>query len=158
MSSHPRTAVKRRCGHCNQTKKLSEFSRSKNKSSWCRDCCAENARKWRAGNLERARQYDRDRADRQKTGPAREWQRFYRWLSRYGLTPEDYHVMFEAQDGVCAICGTSPDERPLNIDHDHETGQVRGLLCGRCNTGLGHFGDDVDRLRSAISYLEGAFT
>lgn len=147
-------AATRKCGKCGEMKPLAEFSRSKNRSSWCRPCCAENARRWRAANIERARQYDRDRQDRHRTGEAKEWQRFYRWLNRYGLRPEDYDVMFEQQKGLCAVCGQPPDEDEfLNIDHDHETGEVRGLLCRPCNTGLGCFRDDPDRLLNAFAYL-----
>jgi Recombination endonuclease VII len=50
---------------------------------------------------------------------------------------QGYPELFEAQGGVCAICGKPPGERALHVDHDHETGQVRGLLCYSCNTKLG---------------------
>jgi hypothetical protein len=54
----------------------------------------------------------------------------------------------------CVICGQSQDKQ-LSIDHDHETGYVRGALCMRCNLGLGHFRDDPELLRNAALYLEG---
>lgn len=159
MSAHPRTAQFRHCGKCGQDKPLAEFSRSKNKSSWCRACCAESARTWRQANLEKARQYDRDRQDRQRTGQAKEWARFYRWLTRHGLRPEDYHELFERQGGVCAICrNPAPERQFLHIDHCHETGKVRGLLCPACNMGLGQFRDRTDLLSGAIKYLEAAAT
>lgn len=76
----------------------------------------------------------------------------------YGLTVEEYENMLERQGGVCAICGSGEwggtKHRVPHVDHDHETGKVRGLLCGDCNFGLGKFKDDPDRLRAAISYLE----
>jgi hypothetical protein len=76
----------------------------------------------------------------------------------YGITIADYDDMFKAQDGKCAICGTSKphtrsDVRHFSIDHDHDTGQVRGLLCDQCNRGLGLLHDDIERLKSAIQYL-----
>jgi len=72
------------------------------------------------------------------------------------LSPEDYDRMYDEQDG-CAVCGR-PDADDsgarLVVDHDHETGRVRALLCRHCNAGLGHFADDPDRLRAAAAYLD----
>ena len=79
-------------------------------------------------------------------------------LKRYGLSLADYDRLLEQQAGGCAICGGVTmwrGEGRLSVDHDHETGEVRGLLCSPCNTGLGHFHDDAERLRRAIIYLEG---
>lgn len=73
----------------------------------------------------------------------------------YGITLAEYDKMFEDQNGKCAICG-SPDEvegRRLAIDHCHDSGRVRGLLCGKCNRGLGLFYDNKQLLENAISYL-----
>lgn len=71
-------------------------------------------------------------------------------LSKYGLSLNTFARMFVAQGGTCRICHSDP---PLVIDHDHDTGKVRGLLCGRCNSGLGFFRDDPLLLREAIRYL-----
>lgn len=77
-----------------------------------------------------------------------------RLLKEYGITREDYARMLEAQGGVCAICqGARPDGKPLYVDHCHTTGAVRALLCTQCNTGIGMFGDDPDRLLAAAAYL-----
>ena len=77
--------------------------------------------------------------------------------SRYGITSEQYYSVLVAQGGGCGICGrTNADrkgQRKLHVDHDHATGDFRGLLCARCNTALGKFVDDVDLLQKAISYL-----
>jgi len=74
----------------------------------------------------------------------------------YGITGRLYRSIIERQNGLCAICGRSLlDEAGWNleIDHDHRTGVVRGLLCARCNVGLGFFQDDPDRLVRAADYI-----
>ena len=70
----------------------------------------------------------------------------------YDLTPEEYDLKVTAQAGRCAICHELPKGR-LNVDHDHISGTIRGLLCSSCNTGLGHFQDMEARLEQAASYL-----
>lgn len=76
---------------------------------------------------------------------------------RYGITLVDYQRMLEEQNSRCAIC-QSPDVNRKNsehflVDHCHVTGEVRGLLCYKCNIGLGAFSDSVENLNSAIDYL-----
>jgi hypothetical protein len=61
--------------------------------------------------------------------------------------------MFAKQRGLCAICHEESDNR-FSIDHDHNDGKVRGLLCSECNLGLGKFKDNVDNMLRAIDYLE----
>ena len=76
-----------------------------------------------------------------------------RKVGLYGVTPEELVVLFGSP--VCASCGrpwsTSRDTHPV-VDHDHDTGAVWGVTCGACNLGLGHFGDDSDRLEAAARY------
>lgn len=69
---------------------------------------------------------------------------------RYGITPEIYDDMYHAQGGLCGLCGVAPI---AHIDHDHDTGLVRKLLCHNCNVGLGHFRDDPVLLQTAVDYL-----
>jgi len=85
------------------------------------------------------------------------------WRMRFGMEPEDYDRMFEEQNGQCAICGSenpngatskSTKTRNFSVDHCHETGKIRGLLCTSCNRGLGLLGDTVASLRAALEYLE----
>lgn len=76
-----------------------------------------------------------------------------------GVDPAVVLEMVERQGGKCASCGSIPPEttkpqQGLQIDHCHNTGKVRGLLCGGCNKSLGHAGDDANRLRQLIAYLE----
>lgn len=75
-------------------------------------------------------------------------------LKKYGITADDYDAISAEQNGVCAICkDICVSGNALAVDHCHETGKVRGLLCGHCNTGLGKFRDDIDLLKIAIDYL-----
>jgi hypothetical protein len=83
----------------------------------------------------------------------REWRRKKDFREVYRMTLEDYDVMLAQQDGACAICRRKPKER-LVVDHCHATGQVRGLLCAKCNSGLGFYQDNPDRLLAATAYLE----
>lgn len=79
-------------------------------------------------------------------------------LKQYNITPAIYNEMLAMQGGVCAVCKeTCSTGRNLAVDHDHKTGLVRGLLCCKCNRGLGYFGDDVAKLAGAISYLLPAY-
>lgn len=70
---------------------------------------------------------------------------------KYGITEAMVEEMRIAQGGHCKLC---PCVAPLRIDHDHETGVLRGLLCPGCNSALGNLGDDPDRLRAAAAYIE----
>lgn len=85
--------------------------------------------------------------------------------SKYGIGLREYREILDKQGGVCAICG-NPEEKEqsrgnnkgknkdsLHVDHDHITGHVRGLLCYRCNTGIGKLRDDANILRKAARYL-----
>jgi hypothetical protein len=69
---------------------------------------------------------------------------------------DQYGTLLAAQGGICAICGGPPTGmgKSYHVDHDHETGIVRGLLCSNCNTALGLLGDDPSRLAAAIRYLQ----
>lgn len=89
----------------------------------------------------------------------RERQRVFELQRNYGLAVERYDEMLAQQENCCAICGKPPKPdgtraaSRLHVDHDHETGQVRRLLCNNCNRALGYFGDDVATLASALHYL-----
>lgn len=77
-----------------------------------------------------------------------------RMWTKYGLSVDQYDELLFLQDGKCAICRhTCRTGNRLAVDHCHETGKVRGLLCLCCNTALGKFGDDPDKLEAAASYL-----
>lgn len=78
----------------------------------------------------------------------------YRW-SVLGVSVEAFTAIIKAQNGMCAICGNVLDGgRQTHLDHNHATGQVRGVLCRGCNHGIGHFRENVEMMMSAIRYLE----
>lgn len=79
-----------------------------------------------------------------------------KFKNKYGITISDYDKMFSDQGGVCKICsGPGLKNKRLSVDHDHKTGQVRGLLCHGCNVMLGLAKDGPFRLHAAVDYLEG---
>jgi hypothetical protein len=79
--------------------------------------------------------------------------RDYHAARNYGLEPGTYRRMFEEQNGLCAICHQPPGAKGLSVDHCHERGNIRGLLCGNCNTAIGLMYDSIETLQSAIQYL-----
>lgn len=142
---------KKRCKDCGQSRPLNEYSLGSNGKARaaCKPCTSERAKVWRDNNWERALDTHLKRV--------------------FGITLEDFLSMEQAQGGVCAICGCLPPHglstkhrrqgravRPrLVVDHCHETGEVRGLLCTPCNRGIGFLGDDLDRIEAAANYLRG---
>lgn len=107
------------------------------------------ARERRASNVEKHRskeaRWRRDNPRKIKN---------YMLKSNYGITIEDYERILQKQNGVCAICKCPDEYRDvLSVDHCHKTGEVRGLLCNLCNTGLGRFEDNPALLASALKYL-----
>ena len=73
-------------------------------------------------------------------------------IKSYGLSLEAYNALFDTQNGLCKICGCT-SKRRLAVDHCHKTGRIRGLLCFKCNMGLGYFQDNKDLLIKASEYL-----
>lgn len=132
----------KRCSGCRRRRRLSSFHRNSARrdgySNTCRDCKNEWRRKYRKENVERYAEQRRRHIVKHK----------------YGITAEDYDEILERQGGVCAVCGGPPKgKRFLSIDHVHETGEIRGLLCDPCNRGIGLLGDDPDRLAAAAAYV-----
>ncbi len=72
---------------------------------------------------------------------------------KYNMTESEYDWLLKEQNGRCAICYREPKGRRLAVDHNHRTGKIRGLLCGKCNAGLGLFDESIDVLKEAARYL-----
>jgi hypothetical protein len=92
---------------------------------------------------------------RQVASSRSDYQRNRRYLKTYGITLVEYNVMLQVQDNCCKICRVSRQayKAEFSVDHDHKTGKVRGLLCHKCNRGLGMFNDSPELLSEAIQYL-----
>lgn len=140
------------CNECGEEKPLNEFYAHRRMKDGhfnrCKSC-------------DRARSRESMRRVREESDPAELASRRATWsrnarMRQYGITQDDYDRMLAGQNGGCAICGSTEAGAwggRLPVDHDHQTGEVRGLLCHACNGGLGRFGDDVDRLMAAAAYL-----
>lgn len=107
--------------------------------------------RWAADPFYRQRRLDEHKQWR-KDNPG--WHRRSHLRRLYGMTPEQYEVMFSNQKGLCAICGNSQPNQLLSVDHCHSTGKIRGLLCRNCNRFIGYMRDDPVLFRRAAEYLE----
>lgn len=146
------------CSICHEVKPVEEFSLRKNgkRRSDCKECSRIRAREYYWKNpKERARKRREWYANNKERGKAVDLK--CRFKKYYGITLEQYDEMILAQENKCAICGTSSPGGPgkrLCVDHNHITGQIRGLLCQKCNTLLGLSDDNPVILWKAIKYLE----
>lgn len=145
------------CTKCGETKPLSSFQPRGGKKTGtyfaqCKKCDGARRLEWIRNNPEKERAQQQRKIEKLRQDPVRHalflekrnMHASVKRVKRYNLTEEEYVAMFERQEGVCAICKkpeTSRNQkgtiRSLAIDHDHNTGKVRGLLCFRCNTNLG---------------------
>ncbi len=121
----------------------------------------ENKRKWHASQpteykkAKSKKQVEQERALPEERRTQLRQEHIKRYILReYGLTPEQHATMLRQQGYVCAICKrVNENGKALAVDHDHKTGEVRGLLCFRCNMGLGYFQDSPGLLTHAGQYL-----
>jgi len=129
------------CTNCHQVKLLFEFYPSKTYKDGRQSIC-------KACSTQKVATYNKNHPDKSKFS-ARKAQ----IKQSYGLLYEDWLKLWETQDGKCAICGESFD-RPgaANTDHNHKTNKVRGLVCRRCNIGLGYY-ENTKRMIESINYL-----
>ncbi len=117
------------CKTCGVDKPLTEYNKQSNRTSyytWCKECHKVLNRKSKLKRL-------------------------------YGITPEEYDAMYKSQNGSCKICSKHQIELnvSLAVDHCHETGEIRGLLCRPCNSAIGLFKENIDTMMSGIGYLKG---
>jgi Recombination endonuclease VII len=145
----------KRCRKCKQLFSVSEFDLSKDQRDglypWCKTC---KKPKQRTGNIDRLKRWetrqDPTHIKKIRNRTAKLWN-----LMRYGLTFESYDELLEAQGGFCKLCKDRDKcGRMLSVDHNHVTGEVRGLLCTFCNTALGMLRDNPELIDRMKIYLE----
>ena len=161
------------CPKCKTEKPFEDFyftrGRRHRLSGECKPCHRERFRiagYWKNRSPERKRQvrevhrrwYIKKRSDPAKVEQDRQRNRDHQRKKVYGITSEDFNALLQAQNDRCAICKSLPTQRStkenvLHVDHCHNTGKVRGLLCLSCNHGLGKFRDSPTLLRQAAEYL-----
>lgn len=156
------------CRLCGEVKSLTEFHRASDMRDGhrgeCKACFRESARarydsaravaratKWREQNPERFREYQaRYRARPERKRKMRDL--YYR--RTFGISADEFDALLDEQGGGCAVCGRRPARvASLHLDHCHDTGRVRGILCLSCNQGIGKFRDDPELLERAAWYL-----
>mgnify|MGYP001559273367 CR=1 FL=1 len=131
----------------------------KQKASWRKAkyrAIPENREKEKADKIEYRKKNGEAMAAREKEYKTGKGRPYYWKRQGITLTVEEHDKMLAEQNGCCKICGEFrlPEQRVLVVDHNHETGKIRGLLCHPCNMGIGQLKDSVDVLRKAILYLE----
>ena len=143
------------CTKCGKKKKITEFSKDKGQSSGLRPECRECVSKYYYKNKERINKKNKEWREKNKK-KLREKD----LKNKYNITTKEYKKLKKDQKNSCAICGKKETRKTnngktqrLSIDHDHETGKVRGLLCKNCNSVLGYIKEDILLLKNMIKYL-----
>ncbi len=147
----------KRCYKCQLVLDIDKFSRDNSYkdgyNSTCKEC---NIKKHQLKNslIQKDKEYHKTY---QKNNPIKYMKasRKYRLKSKYNLSPEEFESMIISQENKCALCGEHfRDTDAICIDHDHETGEIRGILHRNCNTGIGMFCDDPELTNKATLYLK----
>ena len=129
------------CSKCRELLPYSDFSLHPNGryglQPRCKDCHAADSKQYSAA--------------RPPSTPEKNSK--YLLKRKYGLTLDEYDDLVLRYGGVCGIC-KQPSDKVLVVDHDHTTGEVRGVLCSSCNTGIGFLGDTIEAVEAALAYLK----
>jgi len=142
------------CSSCRSSLPFGSFNKNRTEADglmrYCRDCqkafsaaCYQkNKDKWKPKYAARKKEWDRKNS------------RSSNLRIKYGVTEQQFDQASAAIGGVCEICGKQcVTGKRLSVDHDHDTGFVRGLLCMKCNSGIGKFGDSIELLKAAVEYM-----
>jgi len=134
------------CSKCGERKQIRYFYRDRSQSNgiqpYCKKCSNDMTYRWRKGKGKNISFRSRQHNDWKKRG--------------IDFTVEEYQKQFEQQKGCCAICGEHQSQIRfrLGVDHNHKTGQIRGLLCGKCNFVVAALESNGDKIQSSQEYLE----
>lgn len=149
------------CNVCKKSKPLSKFNKvAKGKYgvyAKCKLCCKEKQRIYREANPERTKEIQTQSKEKRKREKPND--KFYNFIrAEFNMTPEEYETIRINQNFKCALCDRPESEfkKRLHLDHCHNSNKVRGLLCPKCNMGLGLFHDNIEVLQKAINYLKAA--
>ena len=157
----------RLCTGCGQIKPLDSqhFTKDKYNSTGfvykCKVCRAKAHKEWSLKNPEKVKEINAKNKEKRKqfyNSPDGILSSRKAHLKRkYKITLDEFNEMLKKQKGKCAICGgteTHDKHKVMAVDHCHKSGKIRALLCFKCNSGLGHFGDNIENLKKAIKYLK----
>lgn len=148
MTEH--NCTKKLCKDCGKVKPVGEFYKKTGPCGRTPQCidCTKIRRKSHNIDLDKKRARNRRWGVKRNVKWKPEW---YNPGKPYGLSKKDYDALMKKSNGRCEICGITP--KKLVIDHDHETGKIRGLLCPQCNAGLGMAKDNPSILKQMVRYL-----
>ncbi len=148
----------KKCNTCNRDLGVELYNKHPHGVLGLRGSCKE------CENIKRKHHYNKEDVKARKIEWEREYRKSpeyaqrkfgYRIKAKYNLSLEEYDDICEKQGGVCAICGEfNINGNRLVIDHDHQTGKVRGLLCGSCNCGIGYLKESATIMKKAMKYIK----
>jgi hypothetical protein len=162
--------MEKQCSNCRELKDLKEFSKDSSRKDGhhhrCKKCHSLYMKKWskKSNYNEYLKQYYLDNKEyinsrnRNYYHANKDWllpkMNANRFFKKFGITQEEAKTLLDSQNGVCAICSTdTPTETGWCVDHCHATGKIRGILCSKCNSGIGFLNDDPELCKRAIDYL-----
>lgn len=140
------------CPSCNEWKPIEDYHKDKSAiygvTRYCKVCANRKARKYHKEN---------NAPGQPNNENYRRYYKNYQLVNTYCITLEEYEKILDRQNGLCDIChielSYERDENMAHLDHCHATNKIRGILCVRCNQGLGYFLDNIDTLNNAVIYL-----
>lgn len=143
----------KKCNRCKIERSIEEFHIHKKciggRTTICKYCVSKSCKEWQDKNKDKMKEY---RKKNSKTHSEKYRENFIK--NKYGISSLEYESLLVQQNYQCKICKSQIKNKRLHIDHCHNTGKIRGLLCSNCNTSLGLIKDNIQTLKDMILYLE----